>query len=287
MKTGTSFTRTIAYVLGATKEQYPQILTYRGIDIDMLDVRGINRGVLSRTGIRNVAKHVGASFSLQASCRPRAKPVRHYMMTFPPDDAPLLHDNQHLLEIVRDYMSANGICNTQYMVVRHNCTDNPHVHIVFNPVDDNLNVISESRQFAKNQRLCRQLTAKYGLHFSNPRKYKAQMSKSMSGPELRKVAVRKIIEEVLEYSDSPRAFQENLLHRHIRLILHLTAERVTKGVSFQYLDDKGKVLFEFKGSALSRTLSYKALHEYFDSKKKMKKNPTGGVTPQKKKQLKR
>lgn len=286
MKTGTSFRRTVAYVLGATKEQVPHVLAYRDIDLDMCDVLKINRGKLSRKHIHYIARYVGNSFDLQASCRlSLTKPVRHYMMTFPPSDAPLLKDDCHLWNIVKDYIDAIGISNTQCLVVRHCNTENPHVHIVFNPVDNNLNVISESKQFSMNQRLCKKLTMKYGLHFSNPRKYNARLLRSMSGVDLKKVGIRKMIEEVLEHSDTPKEFQENLLLRRIRLIFHHTAERVIKGVSFQYLGDGGKKLLEYKGSSLSRSLSYKALNKYFILKVKMKSKID--VQPIQKKKMRR
>lgn len=270
MKTGRSFQHTSAYILGATKKQYPTILMMRGIDLEYNDALAVNRGEISRKRIREIAKYIGDSFGLQASCKPRNKPVRHYMMTFPSSDAPLLKDNNHLCKIVKEYMDRIGICGTQYLVVRHSSTDNPHVHIVFNPVNDNAKVISESKQFSKNEKLCKYITAKYGLTFSNPRRYRAKNLKRLSGPDRNKAIVRIQVEEMLEISDTPRKFQENLLQRRIKLMLHQSNTGAIRGISFRYLDSEGKILREYKGSALSRTLSYNAILNYFKNKQEQK-----------------
>ena len=58
-----------------------------------------------------------------------------------------------------------GIRNTQFIVVRHHGTDNPHCHIVFNRVDFDGKVISDSNDFRRNERVTKMLKDKYSLTY--------------------------------------------------------------------------------------------------------------------------
>lgn len=261
-RTGNSFAATAAYVLGATKEQKPTILTYAGIELDRSDAININRGLLSRKAKRKVAKYIGKSFDVQASGHVLGKPVRHYMMTFPSADTDKLMDNNRLLQIIKDYMSSIGITNTQYLVVRHGNTNNPHVHIVFNPIDNDFKVISESKQFRKNEKLCKEITQKYGLTFSDPRKYEVQNPKRLPKYDLYKAFTRTVIEDALKTSTDVKSFQDKLDVRGVQMIVHKIDQKPI-GLSFR-LKIKNKEWY-FKATQLSRTMTIKNIIRCFEA----------------------
>lgn len=75
------------------------------------------------------------SFELQRQLNPRIKkPVGHIALSFKPEDKPRLTD-EFMAKIALEYMQMMGIKDTQFIIVRHHNTDNPHCHIVYNRIN--------------------------------------------------------------------------------------------------------------------------------------------------------
>ena len=255
-KTGNSFVQTTAYVLGATKDQKPEILICNGVEINLADGYKLNEGKLSRRKIYQIARYIGKSFEIQAKCHPLKKPVRHYIMTFPPEDKGKLEDSSKMMLIIKEYMKEQGMLKTQYLVVRHNNTEHPHVHIVFNPINNNLEVIKQSVQFKKNEKLCKELTKKYGLHFSDPRKFKVKDYKKIAKHERHKAHVRCAVEQALQSATSIPEFRDFLKNEHIQVrakFIEKEGKKCLKGLIFLYDVSNNKTI-HFKASQLSRSL---------------------------------
>ena len=64
-------------------------------------------------------------------------------------------------------MEKMGIRDTQYIIGRHYDKEHPHVHIAFNRVDNNGRTISDRNDRYRSERICKELTRKYGLYFAN------------------------------------------------------------------------------------------------------------------------
>ena len=74
-------------------------------------------------------KAIIRSFEIQAAMNPRVtKPVVHIALSFKPEDKPRL-TNDYMVKIAREYMQQMGFTNTQYVIHRHEETQNPHIHI--------------------------------------------------------------------------------------------------------------------------------------------------------------
>ena len=74
------------------------------------------------------------SFNCQRLLNPKIKqPVGHIALSFKPEDAPRLTD-EFMAKIVMEYMQLMGIKNTQFLLVRHHNTNNPHCHLVYNRI---------------------------------------------------------------------------------------------------------------------------------------------------------
>lgn len=230
---------------------------FNGIELELRDGAKINAGKLSRNKIYKIARGIGRSFDVQASCHPLDKPVRHYIMTFPPEDREMLEDSSRIRQIVKEYMAVQGMLNTQYLVVRHNNTDHPHVHIVFNPINNDLVVIKQSVQFKKNEKLCKELTKKYGLHFSDPRKFKVKDYKKIAKHERDKLYVRSSVEEALANARTVKEFKDTLRKKRIILegkCVEAEGKKRCQGLVFHFLADKDKIL-HYKSTQLSRSLT--------------------------------
>jgi len=272
--TANSFISTSSYILGATKEQKPEVLFYKGIELNEVDAMAISRGLLTRKQIRNVAKYIGYSFDMQARCHPLPKPVRHYIITFPPADSERLSDNEAMKRIVRTYMKAAGIVETQYLAVRHNNTPNPHVHLIFNPVNDNAEVICEADHFKNNETLCKQITHMFGLNFSNPRDFRKSELGKLRKPDRVKVIMRAEVEKALDNTCNIYEMREYLNSRHIIMTIHQKNNGEIYGLSYHYDDPKGRLSCHFKSSQLSRSLSFEKIKRYFVKKKKTRVQET-------------
>lgn len=143
---GTSFSGCVCYVL---KEEKSKLLEAVGVD--------------------GTPEQMAEQFELQSLLNEKVKNiVGHTSLNFSPEDSDRLkHDDALMLQIAHDYMKLMGIQNTQYIVARHIDREHPHCHIVFNRVDNDGKTISDKNDYRRNEKVCKMLTAKYRLHFSN------------------------------------------------------------------------------------------------------------------------
>ena len=151
-------------------------------------------------------KSIADSFTIQASMRSKiAKPVKHISLGFSPNDAHLFTDDKEgdelMVRIAKDWMIEMGIGNTQYIIARHLDTEHPHCHLVFNRIDNDGNVISDSRERIRNMAVCKLLNKKYGLYVA-PFKSKKIHEDRLRGYEAKKHKLRMDINHILDKSSN-------------------------------------------------------------------------------------
>ena len=106
------------------------------------------------------------SFRLQSQLRPDVKVmVGHISLDFSKENVDKVDDNL-MQKVADDYMRRMHIQNTQYILVRHFDREHPHCHIVFNRIDNNGHLISDKNDRVRSAKICKELTAKYGLHMA-------------------------------------------------------------------------------------------------------------------------
>ena len=106
------------------------------------------------------------SFRLQSQLRPDVKVmVGHISLDFSKENVDKVDDNL-IQKVADDYMRRMHIQNTQYILVRHFDREHPHCHIVFNRIDNNGHLISDKNDRVRSAKICKELTAKYGLHMA-------------------------------------------------------------------------------------------------------------------------
>lgn len=106
------------------------------------------------------------SFRLQSQLRPDVKVmVGHISLDFSKEDVDKVDDNL-MRKVTDDYMRRMHIRNTQYILVRHFDREHPHCHLVFNRIDNNGHLISDKNDRIRSGKICKELTAKYGLHMA-------------------------------------------------------------------------------------------------------------------------
>lgn len=136
------------------------------------------KGVLNYVLDKNKAELIGAdglrfkdrnsvvqSFITQSSLNPISKPVAHISLDFSAQDMEIL-TNQKMVEIAGEYLQKMGYGNTQVLIVRHNDTDHPHLHMVLNRIDYDGKRISDQNERIRSTKVCKELTVKHGLYFA-------------------------------------------------------------------------------------------------------------------------
>ena len=203
-------------------------------------------------------KAIADSFQIQASMRPKVKsPVKHVSLAFSSQDISRFPDDEEgdalMVEIAKKWMEQMGIRNTQYIIARHHDTKHPHCHLVFNRIDNEGNLISDSNERIRNVKVCRALTKEYGLYFA-PKNSKARNKKRLRPHQLRKYTLRSSVLDARANSRSWNDFFSILKGQGIDMRFNY-AENSDKirGISF-CMDE-----FSIAGSKLDRDLSFNNL----------------------------
>ena len=182
-------------------------------------------------------KSIADSFTIQASMRSKiAKPVKHISLGFSPNDAHLFTDDKEgdelMVRIAKDWMKEMGIGNTQYIIARHLDTEHPHCHLVFNRIDNDGNVISDSRERIRNMAICKLLNKKYGLYVA-PSKSKKIHEDRLRGYEAKKHKLRMDINNILDKSSNWEEFCRLLKEVGISIRFFTSSQTNTiRGISF-------------------------------------------------------
>ena len=207
--------------------------------------------VIAHDGIIPDDPNIAAKcFEIQAQLNPRvSKPVGHIALSFKPEDKPRL-TNEFMAQVAKEYMEKMGIKNTQYVIVRHHNTPNPHCHLIFNRVDNNGKRISDSNW----------LKRKYGLTFGEG---KSQTRTERLRPNERtRYEMASDVKSALKDSHNWKDFSNNLKAYGIKAeIKFRSGTHIPQGISFTR---NGTT---FKGSSLDGNLSFS----------KIDKVLTGGV----------
>ena len=182
-------------------------------------------------------KSIADSFTIQASMRTKiTKPVKHISLGFSPNDAHLFTDDKEgdelMVRIAKDWMIEMGIGNTQYIIARHLDTEHPHCHLVFNRIDNDGNVISDSRERIRNMAVCKLLNKKYGLYVA-PFKSKKIHEDRLRGYEAKKHKLRMDINHILDRSSNWDEFCRLLKEAGINIRFFTSSQTNTiRGISF-------------------------------------------------------
>ena len=230
---GASFKGCVQYVTG--KEE-ARILTFDGV-------------LLTST------QDIIDSFEFQRQMNPRiSKPVGHIALSFLPEDKDKLTDEM-MTKIAKEYMELMGIKDTQFLLVRHHNTANPHCHLVYNRVDNNGKTISDKMERRRSEKVVKQLKDKYGLTYSDS---KGQTrTERLHYTERTKFEVKNAVKTALDCSKNWRDFIRELQQGGVEVEFKRRRgnDNVIDGITFI------KDGVRFKGSQIGRQFSYAKLNE--------------------------
>ena len=194
------------------------------------------------------------SFELQRQLNPKIKkPVGHIALSFKPEDKPRLTD-ELMAKIALEYMQMMGITDTQFIIVRHHNTDNPHCHIVYNRINNEGKLISDRNDYRRNEQVTKALKSKYGLTYGTD-KSKTNTHK-LRNAERAKYEIHNAVKGALNNSDSWQKFKSELAKRGIHLEFVYKDKERTKVQGIRFCKDG----YSFKGTQISRDYSFGKLN---------------------------
>ena len=84
----------------------------------------------------------------------------HTSINFPPHER---ISNELMKQVAHDYLQGNGFNQHQFIIFRHHDANHPHLHILVNRIGYDGKVLSDSNDFARSEKVLRELEKKYNL----------------------------------------------------------------------------------------------------------------------------
>ena len=225
---GSSFKGVIKYVIDEKKET-------RILNSDGLRLKNLNTVI--------------DGFVTQAGMNGRvSKPVGHVSLDFSAQDKEKLSDKV-MVRIAHDYMQRMGITGTQYIIARHFDKEHPHIHLVFNRVDNNGKTISDSNDRYRSEKICKELTHKYGLYYSTGKENVKQHR--LKEPDKSRYEIYEALKMVIPKCQNWKQLARELDKVGIKTELKTKGNTsAVEGVKFR------KGAYTFNGSKVDRMFSY-------------------------------
>jgi hypothetical protein len=206
--------------------------------------------ILYADGVRiDKIAHTIDDFNMQRKMNPGlGQAVGHIALSWSPEDKEKLNDEK-MVSIAKEYLQKMKIQDTQVLIVKHKDKEHPHIHIVYNRVNNNGKTIADNFQHLKNIKISKELTLKYGMHMG-------QGKQKVNRPQLKGIDKLKY-----ELHDSIKAVSKKVTN-----MVQLKHELAKQGIGMQYKYKSGtleiqgisfsKGKYKFKGSEIDRSLSY-------------------------------
>lgn len=204
-------------------------------------------------------------FNIVRQLRPRlGKAVYHVSLNLPYQDK---LSAKQFTSLGMDYLKGMGFDDNQYIIYRHRDQEHEHIHIIANRVKFSGELVSDSKDYERSERLVRRLESKYGL--SQLEDIKLTRKATISHKEIQKAfrtgepPIRLILQNHLENtisnSRNTTEFISKLSAKKIspKFNVSKSTGRVT-GISFRYKD------IIYKGSSLGRQYSWNNIIKRID-----------------------
>ena len=216
-----------------------------------------SKGVLT-----NDKQSVIDSFRLQCQMNPDVKVVvGHISLNFSVEDTSRI-TNELMAQIAQEYMQKMGIKDTQYILVRHHDREHPHCHLVFNRVNDQGKVISDSNDRKRSARICKELTIKYDLHIAQGKEHVKR--ERLKEPDATRYRIYDALDEVVKTSTNWNQLKTKLEGKGIKTSFIYKGKTTTiQGVTFEMNG------LRYKGSQIDRRFSYSKLSATLNQNAKM------------------
>ena len=155
-----------------------------------------------------------------------------------------------------------GIKDTQFIIVRHHNTDNPHCHIVYNRINNEGKLIADRNDYRRNEQVTKTLKSKYGLTYGTDKS--KTNTRKLRNAERAKYEIHNAVKGALKAADSWQKFKNELAKRGVHLELVYKDKERTKVQGIRFCKDG----YSFKGTQISRDYSFGKLNARFEGMEK-------------------
>ena len=190
----------------------------------------------------------------------------HTSINFPPAED---LSNEKMKEIAHDYLKSSGFDQHQFIMFRHRDADHPHLHILVNRIGYDGKVMSDSNDFARCEKILRDLEKKYNLTevlSSNQARERAmtknelEMMKRTNEPSAR-TALQVIIKQALESRPrlSTAEFIQKLENKGVNVLFNQASTGYASGISYNYEGitiTGSKLGNDFKWTTIKNCINY-------------------------------
>ncbi|MEI3799608.1 MULTISPECIES: relaxase/mobilization nuclease domain-containing protein [unclassified Chitinophaga] len=201
---------------------------------------------------KNIMKEVAIIKSLRPNLQ---KYFYHTSLNFPPEED---MSNEKMLTIAKDYLEQNGFTEHQFIIFRHRDADHPHLHILVNRIGFDGKVLSDSRDYARSEKVIRELEIKYNL--AKVQSSSQAKERAMTKNELEmmkrtdeistKMKLQAIIKNTLSQHLTTAKFIESLQNRGVNILFNQAKTGFVSGISYGY---EGMI---FKGATLGNAYKW-------------------------------
>lgn len=209
--------------------------------------------VLSGVGVRMESpKLATADFNNQRKLRPGlGKAVGHISLNWSREDGNKL-SSQVMEKMAMEYLKGMKITDTQVLLVRHYDAKHPHLHIIYNRVDNNGKTIADSFLKRRNIEVSQQMTKRYGFYMAQG-KEKVQRER-LKGNDRTRYVIYDRLKSATAKSSSFSELEKRLGKDGISVAYKRSGKSNTiQGISFSYQE------VCFKGSAIDRKMSFSSI----------------------------
>lgn len=247
---GYSFKHAVKYVLDEKK------------DAKLLYAEGVR--IVDDTDNRD---RITESFRIQADLNSRTKKsVGHIALSFSIEDKTKI-DDTFMVKVTKEYLWKMGIKDTQLIMVRHFDKQHPHIHILYNRINNFGKTISDSNERRRSTKISRELTEKYGLHVSKG-KVKVNIQR-LQEPDKSKYEIYEALKSCIGKCKSWDELEKMLKRHGIEVrFKHKGQTNEVQGVIFTkngYSHNGSKVDKQYSYSKISKQLTVNSFSQRFSN----------------------
>lgn len=218
--------------------------------------------VLYSEGVRSLnTSTITQDFNMQRKMNPKLKnAVGHIILSWSPNDKCKINSDI-MLKDAKTYLEKMDIRNTQMLIVEHADRSQPHLHVIYNRVNDNGRTISNNNLWRRNIQVTQSITRENGYYFA-PGKQDINRGR-LKGKDKVKLEIFDAVKSALKTADSWESLRAQLKFKGISMQYKFAKGSLgVQGVSFS---KNGIIL---KGSQVDRSLSYAKIDQVLTSNAK-------------------
>jgi len=222
--------------------------------------------LIDSAGVRDYeVKAIIADLNAQRKMRPQlGNAVGHTVLSWSNEDRDRL-TVEKMVAHAREYMEKMGIKETQYVTVLHEDKKHPHLHLVYNRVDNDGRTIDNFNHWHKSRKVCRAMTEQYGYHLGQG---KSKVNRqALRGSDRLRYEIHDALRTIMAKASTWKQVESMLAGQGIGIhYKYRSGTSEVQGISFE------KEGAKFKGSAIDRKYSFSGME------KQLSENRTMGIT---------